>query len=320
MNKLIAVTIGDINGVGIKILINLWLANKINNFVLVTNLNIFNNFLKKNKIKLPLELYKTKKQLNYNKKYFYIYDYPSKNDIENTYLSLKKSYDLTINKYCKGIITLPLNKNIIKKNCNKNFMGQTEYFQNIDNKNISNMIFYSNNLIILTLTTHIPIKRINYYIKKKNYIFDKIESFNKTLIKDFNIKKPRIAISGVNPHAGEEGIIGNEEKKYILPIIKKLKKNNINIIGPLSADSLFYKENLKKYDSFICFYHDQALIPFKILKGFNGINYTGSLNIIRISPDHGTAYDVTINEINNNSLYECFKNINFFINNRSKID
>ena len=140
------------------------------------------------------------------------------------------------------------------------------------------------------------------------------------MIKDFNIKKPRIAISGVNPHAGEEGIIGNEEKKYILPIIKKLKKNNINIIGPLSADSLFYKENLKKYDSFICFYHDQALIPFKILKGFNGINYTGSLNIIRISPDHGTAYDVTINEINNNSLYECFKNINFFINNRSKID
>ena len=155
---------------------------------------------------------------------------------------------------------------------------------------------------------------------KKNYIYNKIKLFNKTLIEDFNIKKPKIAISGLNPHAGENGLLGLEEKKYINPIIKKLKKENVNIYGPFSADTLFRKDNLKIYNSFICFYHDQALIPFKLLKGFNGINYTGSLDVIRISPDHGTAYGITNNKINNKSLLQCFQLIKTFIKNRSKID
>ena len=319
MNKNIAVTIGDIKGVGIKILIKLWKLNKINNFILITNLKLFNKFLKKNNIKIIPKIYKPEYGKT-NKKFFYVYDYYAKNYDENTYLSLKKGYDLCRKNYCKGIITLPLNKNIIKTKFNKKFIGQTEFFQKIENKKLSNMIFYSEDLIVLTLTTHIPIQKINYYIRKKDYIFEKIKLFNQTLTIDYNIKKPKIAISGINPHAGENGTIGKEEQKYILPIIKKLKKNNINVNGPFSADTLFSEENRKKYNSFICFYHDQALIPFKLIKKFNGINYTGSLNIIRISPDHGTGYNLKNNEIVLTSLFECFKKINYFIKNRSQID
>ena len=132
-----------------------------------------------------------------------------------------------------------------------------------------------------------------------------------TLKIDFQIKNPKIIISGINPHAGENGDIGNEEILYIKPAIKKLLNKGISIDGPFSADSIFSKNNLKKYDCFICNYHDQALIPFKIISGFNGINYTGSLDIIRVSPDHGVGQDIMGKKIANpDSLIESIKFFN----------
>ena len=137
---------------------------------------------------------------------------------------------------------------------------------------------------------------------------------------DFGIKFPKIAISGLNPHVGDKGTIGNEEKKYIIPSINKLKKNKININGPFSADSLFTVKNLRKFNTFVCMYHDQGLIPFKLINKFNALNYTGSLDIIRISPNHGTAYNlIGKNKANFSSLLYCFNSINKFIKNRSKI-
>ena len=130
---------------------------------------------------------------------------------------------------------------------------------------------------------------------------------NNTLINDFNILNPKIAISGINPHAGENGTIGNEEIKYLNPIIKKLLRKKINIQGPFSADSMFNKSNRSIYDCFICTCHDQALIAFKIINDFKGVNFTGSLDIIRTSPDHGTAYDlVNTKKANISSLYQSF--------------
>ena len=162
-------------------------------------------------------------------------------------------------------------------------------------------------------------KNIVGELKNKNLLYKKIHSLTKTLKIDFNINKPKILISGINPHAGEKGALGNEELLYINPVIKKLKKNNINIDGPFSPDSIFNKVNIKKYDCYICIYHDQALIPFKLLTDFKGINYTGSLDIVRISPVHGTGYNLNIKKANSDSLYNCFKVINKIINNRKKI-
>ena len=324
MNKsIIAVTIGDINGIGIEILIKLWKTKKINNFILITNSKLFTEYLVKKKIKLPLKTlyeYNENSFQNLNNKYFSIFDIKAKNNYENTYKSLSISYELNNKKLCDAIITLPINKSLLLNKININFIGQTEFFQKLDKKKFANMIFYSDKLIVSPLTTHIPINKISNKLKKKNFISNKIKNLILTLKNDFLIQNPKIALTGLNPHAGENGIMGYEEKKYIIPSIKKLKKQKIFIEGPFPADSLFTKKNIEYYDCFVCCYHDQALIPFKIFSEFNGINYTGSLDIVRISPDHGTAYDIVgLNIAKTNSLIYCFKLARKIIINRLKI-
>jgi len=321
--KIIAVTIGDINGIGIEILIKLWKSKRINNFVLVTNHKLFNKYLIKKKIKLPIKKFNKYERDDFYKiniKNFSIFDINAKNNYDNTYNSLLESYKLNYKKICQGIITLPLNKSIISRKVNNNFFGQTEFFEKLNNKKFTNMIFYSNKLIVSPLTTHISINNISNKLKKRNFISNKIRKLILTLKNDFSIKNPKIALTGLNPHVGENGIIGYEENKYIIPALKKLKKEKIFIDGPYSADSLFSKKNIEHYDCFICCYHDQALIPFKIISEFNGVNYTGSLDFVRVSPSHGTAYDLVGSNIaKTNSLLYCFKLANKIIMNRSKI-
>ena len=170
------------------------------------------------------------------------------------------------------------------------------------------------------LTDIIAINNISDKLRKKNFISNKIKKLISTLKNDFSIKNPKIALAGLNPHSGENGIIGYEENRYIIPALKKLRKEKIFVDGPFSADSFFIKKNIKYYDCFICCYHDQALIPFKIISEFNGVNYTGSLDFVRVSPIHGTAYDIVGSNIaKTNSLLYCFKLANKIIMNRSKI-
>ena len=208
------------------------------------------------------------------------------------------------------MITLPIRKDLIIKHVKNNFIGHTEYLQELDKKNTSNMILIHKKIIFSTLTTHIKIKKIINILSKKNYILNKIISLNHSLKKDFNIIKPKILISGINPHAGENGLMGDEEVKLIKPVIKKAKKKGINIIGPFSADSMLVNSNIKKYDCFLFAFHDQALIPYKYISNFQGINFTGNLDIIRVSPDHGTAYNLVGKNIaTNKSLITCFKTI-----------
>ena len=253
-------------------------------------------------------------------KNFSIFDINAENNYDNTYNSLLEGYKLNNKKLCQGIITLPLNKSIISRKVNNNFLGQTEFFEKLNNKKFANMIFYSKKLIVSPLTTHISINNVSDKLKKKNFISNKIKRLISTLKNDFSIKNPKIAIAGLNPHTGENGAIGYEENSYIIPALNKLKKEKIIIDGPYSADSLFIKKNIKHYDCFICCYHDQALIPFKIINEFNGVNYTGSLDIVRVSPNHGTAYDIVgSNMAKTNSLLYCFKLANKIIMNRSKI-
>ena len=221
MHDIVAITIGDINGVGIEILLNTWKKNKIDNFILLSDINIIKKYLDNNKVKLNLNIVNNKNNsFNFLKNKFNIYSYKSKSLEENTYKSLKYAYEFCKKKICIGIITLPLRKDLIKKNINKNFIGQTEYFQKLDKKLYSNMILFHNKFIISTLTTHIEIKKISRKITNKKFLYNQIINLNNTLKIDFNIKKPRIIVSGLNPHAGENGEIGLEEVNIIKPIIK----------------------------------------------------------------------------------------------------
>jgi len=322
MNKnLIAISIGDIDGIGVEILINLWKKKIVNKFVLFTNKIIFKKYLVKNKIKIDINIV----NLEYNKiKYlnakFNIFDFHTKNKIDNTYESIKISYQLCKKNIFSGLITLPLNKELIIKKIDKNFIGQTEFLEKIDKQQTSNMIFIYKRLIISPLTTHININKITKILSKKDYIFNKIISINKSLKNDFKINNPQILISGINPHAGEKGKISNDENIILIPEIKKIKKKNINIHGPISADAMLTKRNIKKYDCFLFIFHDQALIPFKYISQFSGVNFTANLNIIRTSPDHGIAYDlVGKNKAIPLSLINCFNLINKIYKNRNKL-
>ena len=315
----IAVTVGDINGIGIEIFIKLWKSKKNNKFVLFTNHNLIKRFFKRKNINLPINLL-NKKLNNFKKKYINIYSYKAKNNEENAYQSLIHSYYLSKKGYFIGILTLPINKEKIITKINSKFVGHTEVYQKLDKKKYPNMLFIKNNLIFATLTTHIRLKEITKRLSSKTYLYNKIFHLNKTLINDFGIKNPKIIIAGINPHAGENNCIGDEETLYLKPVIKKLIKNNIKIYGPYAADSIITKKNIKKFNCFVFNYHDQALIPFKMISNNEGINYTSGLSIIRVSPDHGTAYNIVGKNIGNiKGLINCVNLIKKIYKNRKKI-
>ena len=318
MSNLIAITIGDIKGIGIDILIKAQNSNKINNYILFTNEKIINNYLKKSKIKLKInKINSDKKNIGFEKNKINIFSYKARSLEENTFKSLEFAYKFCVNKICIGIITLPLRKDLIKNKIDKNFIGQTEFFQNIDKKDSVNMILFHKKIIVSPLTTHIEVKKISKIISNKKFLYKQIVSLYNSLKFDFMINKPKIIISGFNPHSGENGNIGQEEIKSLIPVIKKLKKNGISIYGPFSADSILVKENLKNYDCFVFMFHDQALIPFKYISQFSGVNYTSNLKIIRTSPDHGTAYNlVGTNKITDKSFINCFKLVKKIYKNR----
>ncbi len=315
-NKLICVTIGDIEGIGIHILLKEFKKGNINNFILITNINIFNSYIKfpKNKIKL----FNDSNFKNFDKNKLNIYNYKTKNNNSNTIDSLDYAYKLTKEKKFIGIITLPLNKYKIKKTINKKFIDQTSFFSNKEKNKYSNMIFYYKNKFFTPLTIHIELKKVHKYFNKKMDIVKKIENLNSSLVNDFKIIKPRMIIAGINPHAGENDAISKDDNKYLIPIIKKLKKKGIFINGPVSGDGMINNQNIKNYDAFIFTYHDQALIPFKIISNYEGVNFTSNLNIIRVSPSHGTAENlIGSKKIISKGLNNCF-NLVYKINKNRK--
>ena len=318
MSKKIAVTIGDIHGIGIEILIKIFQTKREQNFVLFTNYKIIKNFLNKKNIKIKLNICNNN---HYKEKYLNIYTYSAHSNEENTLKSIRYSYLETKKNNFIGLITLPLRKDLIIKKVLKNFSGHTEYLQKMDGKKFSNMILYHKNIIVSPLTTHIPVKSISKQISKKDFIYNRLKSLYNTLKKDLAISNPKIIISGLNPHAGENGNIGIEELNIIIPVINRLKKQKLNIDGPFSSDSMINDKNLQNYNCFVFLFHDQALIPFKYISKFSGVNFTGNLDIIRTSPDHGTAYNlVGSNKISDKSLLNCFNLIKKIIINNKKYE
>ena len=148
------------------------------------------------------------------------------------------------------------------------------------------MIFIYKKIFFVPLTMHIKLRNVSKNFKNSLKIIKKIKNIHTTLIRDFRINNPIYIMAGINPHSGEKGIISDEDKKYLRPIINQLNKINIIINGPISPDAIVNKKNLKNHNCFIFTYHDQALIPFKIISNYSGVNYTSNLDIIRVSPDH----------------------------------
>ena len=317
MSKFIAVTIGDINGIGIDIFLNLFSCKKIKNVVLFSNYIFISNYLKKNKINLRINLINgTLNNYKYKENHLNVFSYKAKSNVENTFNSIIYSHEETIKKKFIGIVTLPLRKDLIIKKINKDFMGHTEFLQKLENKKNSNMILIHDKIVVSPITTHIRINSVSKVLLKKNYFLTQISNLHKILKIDFNIKDPKIIISGLNPHAGENGEFGDEEI-FINKLIKSLKSKKMNITGTVSADSMLL--NNKNYDCYVFMYHDQALIPFKYISKFSGVNYTGNLDVIRVSPDHGTAYSLKgTKDISYDSLKKCFILINKINKNKIK--
>jgi 4-hydroxythreonine-4-phosphate dehydrogenase len=187
------------------------------------------------------------------------------------------------------LVTAPINKYNIQSDTFK-FPGHTDYLaQELEGDAL--MFMVQDNLRVGLLTDHIPVSEVASHLTEA-LITKKIETIKQSLIQDFSINKPRIAVLGVNPHCGDGGVIGNEDDAILKPTLKKIFEKGTLVFGPFPADGFFGSNQYEKYDAVIATYHDQGLIPFKTLSFGNGVNYTAGLNKIRTSPDHGTAYDI----------------------------
>jgi 4-hydroxythreonine-4-phosphate dehydrogenase len=188
------------------------------------------------------------------------------------------------------LVTAPISKEAMAK-ADFKFPGHTEYLADLAGIDEALMLMISDNLRIALVTSHIALKDVHTALTKEK-IYNKIKVFEASLIKDFGIIKPKIAVFGLNPHAGENGKIGSEEQQIIIPAIQQARQENILAFGPYAADGFFGSSNRSHYDGILAMYHDQGLTAFKALAFEDGVNYTAGLPIVRTSPDHGTAFDI----------------------------
>ncbi|MFV0539901.1 MAG: 4-hydroxythreonine-4-phosphate dehydrogenase PdxA [Aestuariibaculum sp.] len=187
------------------------------------------------------------------------------------------------------LVTAPLNKHNIQSEHFK-FPGHTDYLaQELHGESL--MFMVTDTLRVGLLTDHVPVKDVVNHITE-DLIVKKISTVYKSLLADFKINRPRIAVLGINPHTGDNGVIGKEDDTVLRPTLKKIKESGKLVYGPYAADSFFGSDNYRNFDAIIASYHDQGLIPFKTLSFGQGVNYTAGLNKVRTSPDHGTAYEI----------------------------
>ncbi len=189
------------------------------------------------------------------------------------------------------LVTAPINRQIMQ-NEKFNFTGHTGYLENKPgNRNKALTILVNNDLRVALATGYIPLSEVASSITKE-LLIEKLFLFKQSLIEDFNLVKPRIAILSLNPHAGDAGLVGNEEETIITPAMEEAEKQGVLSFGPYAADSFFASQMYEKFDGVLAMYYDQGLAPFKALTTLNGLSYTAGLSVIRTSPIHGTAYDI----------------------------
>jgi 4-hydroxythreonine-4-phosphate dehydrogenase len=187
------------------------------------------------------------------------------------------------------LVTAPINK-FNSQSDEFKFPGHTDYLAQELNGNAL-MLMVQDQLRVGLLTDHVPVNEVAQHLTEK-LLMEKIETIRKTLVQDFSLVKPKIAVLGLNPHSGDNGVIGKEEELIIKPAIKKIAAKGTLVYGPFPADGFFGSNQYEKYDAVLAMYHDQGLVPFKTLSFGRGVNFTAGLAKIRTSPDHGTAYDI----------------------------
>lgn len=209
---------------------------------------------------------------------------------EASFLALEKATEELKAGLIDVLVTAPINKKNIQSD-KFNFPGHTEYLEsNFGKKDESLMLMVNGNLRIAVATTHLPLSKVSEALTQE-LILKRLRSLNKSLVQDFSINLPRIAVLGLNPHAGDDGVLGKEEQDVIVPALKQAEKEGIICVGPYAADGFFGSGSFAKFDGILAMYHDQGMIPFKCMSMDSGVNYTAGLKIIRTSPAHGTAYD-----------------------------
>lgn len=299
----IGITIGDLNGVGVELLLKTFSDKKILNYCtpIFYGSSKAINFHRK---ELGLGEIKTNqlreggkiepKAVNivscWNEEVKYQLGKADEEVAKYAYQSIEQATNDVKSGKIDAVITNPINKELIAKG-QKDFIGHTEYLTKKDESKESLMLLVSDNLRVAVATGHIALKDVAEKINKK-LILQKLRILHNTLIQDFGIMKPKIAVFGLNPHNGDNGLMGNQEEEIIIPAIEEARRNKIYAFGPYSSDGFFGSSNVQKFDAVLAMYHDQGLTPFKALAFDTGVNFTAGLSFIRTSPDHGPAYDL----------------------------
>ncbi|MHA7942372.1 4-hydroxythreonine-4-phosphate dehydrogenase PdxA [Formosa sp. 3Alg 14/1] len=312
-NIIVGISIGDLNGIGGEIVLKTFEDPRILEFctpVIFASVKVMSFF--KNHFKMDmnfnginhinqmvigkvnvLNCWKENVSINFGKEDFKIGEYAIKS-LESATAALKEgTIDL--------LVTAPINKHNIQSDKFK-FPGHTDYLaQELEGESLMFMI--TDTLKVGLLTDHVPVSEIANHITPE-LIEKKISTVYKSLQRDFQISKPKIAVLGINPHTGDNGVIGNEDDTILRPTLAKIKESGKLVYGPYAADSFFGSNNYKNFDAIIASYHDQGLIPFKTLSFGEGVNYTAGLNKVRTSPDHGTAFEIAGKGIANVSSFK----------------
>ena len=205
------------------------------------------------------------------------------------------------NGYIDALVTAPINKKAMEM-ASFNFPGHTEFLTHEFEVKESLMLMVNEGLRVGLVTNHLPLREVPDAISRE-LINTKLDLLNTSLQVDFGIDRPTIAILGLNPHASDDGVIGEEEEKVIRPVVIEAKKKGVLAMGPYPADGFFGSSQYRKFDGILAMYHDQGLIPFKALSFGNGVNYTAGLPIVRTSPDHGTAYEIAGKNVADHSSF-----------------
>lgn len=320
----VGISAGDINGIGLEVILKTFEDNRMfefctpvlfcqNKVVSVHKKVLDKEDIKINGIKDPVKIVHNKLNV------FNVWDEHTNVELgketkeggKYAFLSLQGATKALKNSTIDVLVTAPINKNNIQSDT-FNFKGHTEYLED-QFEGESLMILMTDKLRIGLITGHIPISKVAETITPE-LITSKIQIMYNSLRQDFGISKPKIAILGLNPHCGDNGVIGNEDDKIIRPVLNKIQESGKLTYGPYSADSFFGSESYKNFDGVLAMYHDQGLAPFKTLSFGKGVNFTAGLNVIRTSPDHGTAYEIAgKNQANHHSFKEAvFTAINIF--------
>ena len=324
-NIIVGISIGDLNGIGGEIILKTFEDPRIlefctpvifasvktisflkNHFKININFNGVNDIKQITPRKVNVfNVWNERVNIEFGKEDFKIGEFAIRS-LEAATKNLKEGH-------IDVLVTAPLNKHNIQSEKFK-FPGHTDYLaRELDGKSL--MFMVTDSLRVGLLTDHVPVKDIANHITPQ-LIRDKIETVHYSLKSDFRISKPKIAVLGINPHTGDNGVIGVEDDTVLRPTLKAIKEEGKLVFGPYAADSFFGSDNYKNFDAVIASYHDQGLIPFKTLSFGQGVNYTAGLSRVRTSPDHGTAYEIAgKNKADNSSFKEAiFYAINIFQN------